>query len=43
MKNLISAIKELQNKLEDATLPSAEKEELQNRLNALLVHLMIAY
>ena len=43
MNNLMSAIKDLQSKLKDARLSSAEKEDLQNRLNALLIHWMVAY
>lgn len=43
MNNLINAIKDLQNRLKDARLSNAEKEDLQNRLNALLIHWMVAY
>lgn len=43
MNNLMSAIKDLQSKLKDARLSKAEKEDLQSKLNALLVHWMVAY
>lgn len=43
MNNLMGAIKDLQNRLKDARLSKTEKEDLQNRLNALLVHWMVAY
>lgn len=43
MKDLMSAIKDLQSRLKDTRLSSAEKEDLQSRLNALLIHLMVAY
>ena len=43
MNNLMSAIKDLQSKLKDARLSNAEKEDLQSRLNALLIHWMVAY
>jgi len=43
MKNLMNAIKDLQSRLNDTHLSSAEREDLQSRLNALLVHLMVAY
>ena len=43
MNNLMSAIKDLQSKLKDARLSKTEKEDLQSKLNALLVHWMVAY
>ena len=43
MNNLMNAIKDLQSRLKDARLSKTEKEDLQSRLNALLVHWMVAY
>jgi len=43
MKNLMSAIKDLQSRLNDTRLSKSERQDLQSRLNALLIHLMVAY
>lgn len=41
MESLISAIKDLQSRLKDIHLTSEERKDLQSRLNALKVHLMV--
>jgi len=39
----MSAIKDLQSRLKDNRLSKTERESLQSRLNALIIHLMVAY
>ena len=39
----MSAIKDLQSRLNDTRLSKSERQDLQSRLNALLIHLMVAY